>query len=214
MDGTVYALFGLQDEKLARLIYLFCLLLLVAGGLSFVPGRLFRAIKQAAIWFLIIAALVVLYTYREPLLRAGGPVLSELQPGRVAVIVDENNRKSLVFSRGSDGHFHVIATIDGAQIDFLVDTGATGTVLSYRDAVRAGIDIGTLNFSNPVQTANGVASLARADIGALSIGPFKINRPSVGVLQKGKLDGSLLGLDVLNRFTELKIEGDRLTLMP
>ncbi len=214
MDSTFLAIFGLEDERLARLIYLVCLLLLVAGGLKFVPGRLFRAVKQAAIWLVIIAALVVIYAYREPLLRAGQPVISELRPGRVAVVVDRDNRESLVFSRSVDGHFHVIAAVDGAEIDFLIDTGATHTVLSLRDAARTGIAIEQLRFTRPVQTANGVTHQARAAVDRMSIGPVTIHDLKVGVLPEGKLDGSLLGLDVLNRFAELKIEGDRLTLIP
>ncbi len=214
MDGAILAAFGLEDEKLARLIFLVCLLLLVAGGLKFIPGRLFRAVKQASLWMVIFAALIVAYAYREPIMRAGGPVLSELRPGRVAVVVDQNSQETLVFSRALDGQFHVFATIDGTQIDFLVDTGATLTVLSHRDAVRAGIDIAALDYSHPVQTANGMTKHARAGVERISIGPVTIHRPTVGILQAGKLNGSLLGLDILNRFAELRIEGNRLTLVP
>ena len=206
--------FGLHDEQLARLIYLICLLLLVAGGLKFVPGRLLHAARQAGIWLVIIVSLVVVYTYREPLLRAGQPVFSELRPGRASVVIDRNNRESLVYSRSADGQFHVFATVDGVDIDFLIDTGATHTVLTLRDASRTGIATDRLRFNRPVQTANGITQQARARIDWLSMGPVTIRDLGVGVLPDDKLEGSLLGLDVLNRFSELRIEGDRLTLVP
>ena len=206
--------FGLHDEHLARLIYLICLLLLVAGGLKFVPGRLLHAARQAGIWLVIIVSLVVVYTYREPLLRAGQPVFSELRPGRASVVIDRNNRESLVYSRSADGQFHVFATVDGVDIDFLIDTGATHTVLTLRDASRTGIATDRLRFNRPVQTANGITQQARARIDWLSMGPVTIRDLGVGVLPDDKLEGSLLGLDVLNRFSELRIEGDRLTLVP
>lgn len=206
------ALFGLEDEKLARLVFLICLLVFVAGGLKFSTRHLGKTIRQAATWLVIIAALVVLYAYRDPVQRVFQPVISELQPSRATMIVDADGRDTLVFSRSRDGHFHVRATINGAEVAFLVDTGATRTVLTQRDAERSGIPVDSLQYNRPVQTANGVTYEARLQTPSIKIGPVTILNPSVGVLKAGQLETSLLGMNVLDQFTSLRVEGDRLYL--
>ncbi len=117
-------------------------------------------------------------------------------------------------ARSADGHFRIEANVDGARVSFLIDTGATGTVLNERDAGRAGIAVDALAFNRPVQTANGLAFEARTRVGRLEIGPFTLRNVGVGVLRNDQLSTSLLGMNVLSRFASLKVEDDRLILTP
>ena len=45
---------------------------------------------------------------------------------------------------------------DKETVLFLVDTGATNTVLTLKDAAKAVINVEKLNFRDPVNTANGI----------------------------------------------------------
>src|SRR5437588_3233657 len=53
---------------------------------------------------------------------------------------------TLVYRAGSDGHFVVPGTANGAPVRFLVDTGATLVVLTPSDARAAGIGPSALVF--------------------------------------------------------------------
>jgi aspartyl protease family protein len=214
MGSQIFALFGLTDEAFARLIYLVGLMILVGGGLTAYRNRLPQALKHVAIWVLIFAAVVTVYAYRGPLLRFAEPVLAELNPNRAVVVIDPNGVRTLTVARSFDGHFNIEANVDGTVIRFLVDTGATGTVLSERDAVRAGIAVDALAFNRPVQTANGLAFEAQTRVSRLEFGPFVLRNVGIGVLRNDQLQTSLLGMNVLSRFASLKLEGDRLILTP
>jgi aspartyl protease family protein len=97
--------------------------------------------------------------------------------------------------RGPDGHYHWPGAIEGREVDFLVDTGATGTAISAALARELGLRaIDTVQSS----TAGGVVTgeVVRADI-ALR-GGFRADRLPVVALQ-GLSERPLLGMDVLGR---------------
>jgi aspartyl protease family protein len=102
----------------------------------------------------------------------------------------------------------------GVAVVFLVDTGATATVLSATDAERSGIDTAALDFNRPVQTANGVAFYARTTLETLEIGPYRLASVPVGVMPDSALRISLLGMSTIDRFAGWRIEGDRMVLQP
>lgn len=97
--------------------------------------------------------------------------------------------------RGADGHYHWPGSINGHEVDFLVDTGATGTAISVALARQLGLEaIGRVESS----TAGGVVSgqVLRADI-ALQGG---VRAERLRVVALPALDGRpLLGMDVLGR---------------
>jgi aspartyl protease family protein len=103
---------------------------------------------------------------------------------------------------------------NSAAVRFLVDTGASTTVLTQADAARAGIDVASLAFNQPVQTANGVAFYASAFLDTLTIGPDRLASVPVGVMPAQAMDTSLLGMNTINRFSGWRVEGDRMVLVP
>lgn len=115
--------------------------------------------------------------------------------------------QTVVLQRSADGHFHWPGEVNGVAVEFLIDTGATGTALPKALALRAGLKSEGLVMSN---TAGGQAQgfVARADI-ALR-GGVRAERLAVTVLPN--LDAPLLGMDVLSRLKfsqqagELRIE--------
>lgn len=97
--------------------------------------------------------------------------------------------------RGSDGHYHWPGSINGHRVEFLVDTGATGTAISATLASQLGLtSIGEVQSS----TAGGIVTgdVMRADIvlqGGVRADDLRVVAlPALG-------DRPLLGMDVLGR---------------
>jgi aspartyl protease family protein len=95
--------------------------------------------------------------------------------------------------RGSDGHYHWPGRINGHEVDFLIDTGATGTAIPESLARKLKLrSIGSVRSN----TAGGVVTghLVRADL-ALQ-GGVNVQRLPVLALP-GLGPNPLLGMDVL-----------------
>jgi aspartyl protease family protein len=119
---------------------------------------------------------------------------------------DASGRIELTRSR--DGHFHWPGRVNGVAVDFLVDTGATGTALPAALAREAGLVLeGTLRSS----TAGGVVEgrLARADVELQ--GGVRVDALRVAVLPQ--LEAPLLGMDVISKL-RLSQHNGVLTLEP
>ena len=110
------------------------------------------------------------------------------------------------------GHFITHASINGHEIAVLVDTGATAVALSYEDASTAGLRPGSLDFSVPVSTANGIAKAARVTIDRISIDGIKVDDVDALVLPEGALRGTLLGMTFLSKLSSFRIEDGVLLL--
>ncbi|SDZ97190.1 retropepsin-like aspartic protease family protein [Rubrimonas cliftonensis] len=191
----------MSGDETARLVYLAGLLVLVCGGLFAAYGRrMGEALRHAAIWALIFLAAIVLYGFRDII----GAQLSSAP----VMAVTEN---AAVLRRGPNGHFRASGSVNGASVDFLIDTGATEIVLSRADAARAGLDPDRLAYTRPANTANGVVYGAPVRLERLAIGPFD-DRDVAAVVNGGELSTSLLGIRWLDRFARWRVEGDRMVL--
>jgi aspartyl protease family protein len=207
-------MFGLNDTDTLRFVFLAVLLVLLVGSIGLGRTRGAAKFRHLGIWILVAAALVIVYTYRGPVLDMAAPVLHELTPSHIVEVAGPNGEHQLVVRRSNDGHFKVDAEVNGVPVRFLIDTGATTTVLTAADAKRAGIDTSTLAFDRGVQTANGLAFFARTWLNSLTIGPYRLASVPVGVMPAGAMDTSLLGMSTINRFSSWRVEGDRMVLVP
>jgi aspartyl protease family protein len=207
-------MFGLNDDQSVRLVYLGALLVILLGSIGLGRSRTGAKFRHLGVWILVAVALVTLYAYRAPVLRFAAPVMREIAPSRVAEVTTPTGARELVVKRTDDGHFHIDAEANGASVRFLVDTGASGTVLTMADARRAGIDVDTLAFNRPVQTANGTAYYAGATLDSLTIGPERLTSVPVGIMPEQAIDTSLLGMSTINRFSAWRVEGDQMVLVP
>lgn len=203
---------AMTEDDWARLLYLVVLLaFLVVGGRTLKRSELGESAKALLIWAGVILVLVTLYVYRGPLERFAAPVLNELSPSRVTML---DGGSQVAISRAADGHFRFEAQIDGRSIPMMVDTGASTTTLSFRDAERAGIDTRSLSFRVLVSTANGTTTAARARIPTLGIGPLQLRDLGVLVARPEMLDVSLLGVNALDRLRTWRFEDNHLILVP
>jgi aspartyl protease family protein len=205
---------GLNEDDTIRFVYLAVLLVMLIGSIGLGRTRHAAKFRYLGLWALIAVALVVVYTYRGPVLDMAAPVVAELTPSRIVEVVGPGGEPELVVRRAADGHFNVDAEVNGVPVRFLIDTGATTTVLTAADATRAGIDVSALTFDRAVQTANGLAFFARTWVTSLAVGPYKLASVPVGVMPDGAMDTSLLGMSTINHFSSWRVEGDRMVLVP
>ncbi len=191
----------MSGDDWAHLVYL-AILLVAMLGLFSLGGRvsLGRKLRDALIWVLIFAMVIIAYGFRDTL-RNG------LFPASTRQLSDQ----VIELRRLGDGHFHADLTVNGHPVRFIVDTGATQLVLSRDDAVAAGIDLDGLSYLGRAMTANGMIETATVRIDTLQFGDLvdRNVRASVG---RGDLGISLLGMDYLNRFESIEIRGDRMLL--
>ncbi len=197
-----------SEQNRVRLVYLVLLLALVST--SILAGRRMRlrgVAKAAGLWALIIVVLALGYAYRLELGAIGERVLGELLPYRGTTLGEDEVR----FPAGADGHFRVEALVDGTPIRFLVDTGASGIVLSPADARRLGFDPGKLRFTGFAETANGTVRTAAVRLGTIEIGPIRLHDLPASVNQAA-MRGSLLGMSFLERLRSFEMRDGALIL--
>jgi aspartyl protease family protein len=169
--------------------------------------RVGEAIRNAVLWSAVIAVLVLGYAYRDELTDAGSRIRSELVPGYAM----GTGTHMISLAASEDGSYHIMGTVNGARVEFLVDTGASDIVLSPADAARAGIDIKALDFSHQYETAHGIGNGASTRVTALTAGPIVLSDVDVSVNQTGMRD-SLLGMAFLKRLDAFSVERNRIVL--
>jgi len=111
-----------------------------------------------------------------------------------------------------DGHFRAAANVNGHTIDMLVDTGASLVLLTYEDALMAGVDTGALDFNVPILTANGRSHVATLNLNKINIGGVFVENIEAAVAEHGQLHASLLGMSFIGAIEEAVIRKDRLIL--
>lgn len=106
----------------------------------------------------------------------------------------------LVLRMDAGRSFRAPGTVNGHAVTFVVDTGASNTVISQQVADAAGIR--SCSSSGYVSTANGMVRKCVATVPEITFGEFHIKNLAVTILPNLAADG-LLGMDVLRR---MKIE--------
>jgi aspartyl protease family protein len=122
----------------------------------------------------------------------------------------QSERATVVLSGDKDGHFLSSGSINGASVQFLVDTGATMVSMSVDEARRAGVNYlaGERGYS---QTANGVAPVYKVKLGQVRLGDITLRDIDGMVHENGALPVVLLGMSFLGKL-EMRREGNSLTL--
>jgi len=190
-----------DPDAQARLFYLALLGMALAGGVFYnYRDRLGTAVQHAAIWVLIFLGATIAYGFKDQL-------TSQLYPGSARPV----NDRTIALRRAGDGHFYARVRINGTEIRFMVDTGASNLVLSQQDARRIGLAMDSLNYILPTSTANGTVYGAGVVIDRVELGGF-VDVDMRALVNGGRMNVSLLGLDYLDRFRSFSVEGDRLLL--
>lgn len=204
---------GLANSDFARLASGAALMLLVGSGLVFsYRGRTRKALRDAAAWLAIALAIVTAYALRDDAAHLVDRLRGELQPGYAVERVRADGRLELTLQRRDDGHFGARVTVNGHNLNMLVDTGASVVILTFADAGRAGIDTSRLFFDASVMTTNGRTLAAPVRLDRIAIGGVTFSGLPALVAKPDQLNENLLGINFLNRFESYEVRGDTLVL--
>ena len=203
---------GLPNDQFANLFYLGVWLSVVAAALVGSRQRVAEIVRNAMIWLLAFLVLSTVYVYRFELREVGFRLAGGLFPGTPISRVTSNGTAEVILSKGLGAHFQANADINGKILTMMVDTGASTIALSYDDAELIGLDMEGLQFVQPVQTANGIAMAAPVQLSKVSIGGISRSNVRAGVLERGKLTESLLGMSFLETLTSFQMSRDTLVL--
>jgi aspartyl protease family protein len=196
-----------DSDKLPRLIYLGIILAALTGGLAArLQAKPGTVLAQIGTWGVIFAALILIYSYRDQFGSLGDRFTAELVPARG----EQTGPDSIAFSVEADGHYHVYGAVNGTNIRFLVDSGASDIVLSPEDARMLGIQPEQLSYTLMAQTANGTVRGAPLRIKTLKVGPIEMHDVPATV-NEAEMPVSLLGMEFLRRLKSWGVQNGRLT---
>lgn len=190
-----------DPDSTARLFFFVLLGSAVAVGVfSRYRDRLGQAVQHALIWGLIFVGVILAIGFKDTL-------MATLMPDRGQMISED----TVLLQKDRSGHFFATLQVNGQDVRFLVDTGATAMVLSRQDAVRVGVMPESRDFIYRSQTANGEVSTARVVLDEVRLAGF-VDRNVPAHVNGGPLGTSLLGMGYLDRYSGFQVFGDQMVL--
>lgn len=164
---------------------------------------------------LLIAATVVFFVVPKTEALDSAPpaaaALTDAGASATSSVPRANFDKAAIISREADGHYWTRADVQGTDVRFMVDTGASIVALTLLDAQRIGLKPSDLEFDNEVRTAGGATTGAYVVLDRIRIGRVEMHDVSAMVLKEG-LDQSLLGMSFLGELYSYEFKGDTLII--
>jgi len=185
-------------------VYIVMAMMLVLGSLMARREPAAKMITMALTWILIFAAGFVLFTFRDDF----GWVAERLKAEAVGTPVEQGKETRIPMA--IDGHFWVNAKLNGKDVKFLVDSGATMTTVDRDTANVARLDVSP-RADEFVRTGNGVIRVRSARADELVIGG--ITRKDVGMQVADNDDLNVLGMNYLSSLSRWGVEGRWLVLV-
>jgi aspartyl protease family protein len=140
------------------------------------------------------------------------PALSRLT-GKLGLDDQRVSGKELHVRMSSDGHFWVLASINGVERRMLIDSGATVTAISGETARRARVDTGAGLAPIVLQTANGAAPAQTGKVDELRVGNIVARNLRI-VTSPGLGSLDVLGMNFLSKLQSWRVENGTLILVP
>ncbi|MEH6567159.1 MAG: TIGR02281 family clan AA aspartic protease [Halopseudomonas sp.] len=111
----------------------------------------------------------------------------------------ERETQQVSIARGQGGHFLAHGSINGHNVQFLVDTGATSVAMNSFQARRLGIDFLVTGTEIRANTASGNVKAYRVQLDRVKVGDIELTGVQGVVLEGGFPTDVLLGMSWLNR---------------
>ena len=165
--------------------------------------------KMALAWIAIFAALFVVFSYRFELSSVWNRVKSEFSGTTGQSYVGE----AIAIKRQDDGHYWVRTKVNGKDVDFLIDSGATTSAMNSKAAADTGVSFDNNDFPIFIDTANGRVKAFRGVAQRFELGPLKLNNHDV-VVSESFGDTNVLGMNFLDSMKSWKVENSVMTLRP
>ena len=185
-------------------VYILMAMMLVLGSLMARREPMAKLVTMALAWIVIFAAGFVLFTFRDDF----GYLAQRLKAEAIGTPVREGRETRIPMA--IDGHFWVNATLNGHDVKFLVDSGATMTTIDRQTANDTGVQV-SKRPDQLVRTGNGVIRVSSGRADELSVG--EIVRRDVGLQVADNDDLNVLGMNYLSTLSRWGVEGRWLILV-
>jgi aspartyl protease family protein len=185
-------------------VYILMAIMLVLGSLMARREPVAKMVTTALAWVVIFAAGFILFTFRDDF----GYLAQRLKAEAMGSPVSEGKETRIPMA--IDGHFWVHAQLNGRDVKFLVDSGATMTTIDRGTAEDAGVSISP-KADEFVRTGNGIIRVSSGRAGELRVGD--IVRHDVGLQVAENDDLNVLGMNYLSSLSRWGVEGRWLILV-
>jgi len=143
----------------------------------------------------------------------GGPRLAYADPDADSLEPALGGSRVLRIKRDRySGHFIAAAIMNGVRIKAIIDTGASGTIISPEDAAATGADK-DVHSSRPGVGIGGYTTLYMTKVRDLEIGGQHLGSFKADIGQRG-IPHTLLGTPELSKLGRIVLEGDVMTIYP
>jgi aspartyl protease family protein len=195
----------MTNDLMLGSVYILMAGMLVLGALIARRERAAKLLTMALAWVAIFAGGFVVFTFRDDL----GYVLQRLRAEATGEPVHEG--QEIRIPMAIDGHFWVDGQINGEDVKFLVDSGATMTTIGRNTAERVGLEISPTR-NQVVRTGNGLIKVSTGRASTMSVG--EIERADMSVHVADNEDLNVLGMNFLSSLQRWGVEGRWLILVP
>ena len=193
-----------MEERGPQIVYGIIAAVFVASSLIGMRQPIGKTLKMALACVAIFGVGFILFSFRSEFSTLGQRLKAEALG--TEIVQGEEVRIPIA----DDGHFWVSAKVNGQDVRFMIDSGASTTTISRDVAVAAGVPIGNQHVM--VQTANGMARATRAYANRLQIA--HIERTDFPIDINENDDVNLLGMNFLSSLRSWRVEGTYLVMQP
>jgi aspartyl protease family protein len=186
-------------------VYILMAVMLVLGSLMARREPAAKMITMMLAWVAIFAGGFILFTFRDDF----GWVAQRLKAEAIGTPVLQGAETRIPMA--IDGHFWVEGKINGENVKFLVDSGATMTTIDRDTALKAGVSVSPQR-DQFVRTGNGIIRVSSGRAGELKVGG--IVRRDIGLQVADNDNLNVLGMNFLSSLSRWGVEGRWLVLVP
>lgn len=166
------------------------------GGLSQQPEQHAPRRGRGFLWLGAIALLAGLTA-----------LFSAVDDGRRGAQMVQSSGSGVIVQRDRSGHYLAVGQINGVEVDFLIDTGATDVAIPESVARSLGLEFGP---QVTVMTAAGPVSAWMTRLDEVRLGQLYL-RNVRGTITRAPMSEVLLGMSFLRHFS-LNQQGDELVI--
>jgi aspartyl protease family protein len=193
-----------MEEKGPYIVYFVIAAVFVASSLIGMRQPIGKTMKMLLAWVAIFGVAFILFSFRSEFSGFGQRLKAEALGSPI------QDGAEVRIPIADDGHYWVSAKLNGRDVRFMIDSGASITTVSRSVAEASGMQIG--NEHVIVSTANGPARATKGWANRLEVG--SIARTDFPVDINENDDVNLIGMNFLSSLQGWRVEGNYLVLQP